>query len=57
MLRYIDLRESIVFAPETVLSDWSSDISKLLTLMESTCHLISERTWLTKCKVLGGQVA
>lgn len=28
-------------APETALSDWSSDMSKLLGLMESTCHLIN----------------
>lgn len=28
-------------APEAVLSDWSSDMSKLLGLMENTCHLIN----------------
>lgn len=28
-------------APEIVLSDWASDISKMLNLMESTCHLIN----------------
>ncbi len=27
--------------PETVLSDWSSDMGKLLGLMENTCHLIN----------------
>jgi 26S proteasome regulatory subunit N5 len=27
--------------PETVLSDWSSDMDKLLGLMENTCHLIN----------------
>jgi 26S proteasome regulatory subunit N5 len=28
-------------APEVVLTDWASDIGKMLNLMESTCHLIN----------------
>jgi 26S proteasome regulatory subunit N5 len=28
-------------APEAVLSDWASDMGKLLSVMESTCHLIN----------------
>ena len=34
--------------PTEVLSDWSSDIGKLLTLMESTCHLINRENMVYK---------
>jgi 26S proteasome regulatory subunit N5 len=34
--------------PEEVLSEWSSDISKLLNLMESTCHLINRENMVYK---------
>lgn len=34
--------------PEAVLSDWSSDIGKLLTLMETTCHLINRENMVHK---------
>ena len=28
--------------PEETLSDWAADISKLLTLVDETCHLINQ---------------
>lgn len=34
--------------PEEVLSEWSSDISKLLNIMESTCHLINRENMVYK---------
>ena len=34
--------------PEEVLSDWSSDISKMLQLMEGTCHLINRENMVYK---------
>lgn len=34
--------------PAAVLSDWSSDISQLLSLMESTCHLINRENMVHK---------
>ena len=34
--------------PEAVLSDWSSDMGKLLGLMESTCHLINREVMVHK---------
>lgn len=34
--------------PAEVLSDWSSDIGKLLTMMESTCHLINRENMVYK---------
>lgn len=34
--------------PEEVLSDWSSDIGKMLHLMESTCHLINREVMVYK---------
>lgn len=34
--------------PEEVLSAWSSDIGKMLNLMESTCHLINRETMVYK---------
>ena len=34
--------------PETVLSDWSSDMDKLLGLMENTCHLINREEMVHK---------
>ena len=34
--------------PETVLSDWSSDMGKLLGLMENTCHLINRERMVHK---------
>ena len=33
---------------EQILTSWSADISKLLTLMESTCHLINRETMVHK---------
>ena len=36
--------------PEEVLSDWSSDISKMLGLMESTSHLINREIMVHKAK-------
>lgn len=33
---------------EEILSDWSSDINKLLNLMESTCHLINRENMVYK---------
>lgn len=33
---------------EVVLSDWSSDIGKLLNMMESTCHLINRENMIYK---------
>ena len=33
---------------ESVLSDWASDVSKMLTLMENTCHLINRETMVYK---------
>jgi 26S proteasome regulatory subunit N5 len=35
-------------AAETVLSDWASDVHKMLSLMESTCHLINRETMVHK---------
>ena len=35
-------------APEAVLSDWASDIGKMLNLMESTCHLINRENMIYK---------
>ena len=32
--------------PDEVLQDWSSDISKMLSLVEMTCHLINKETML-----------
>ena len=34
--------------PAEVLSDWSSDIGKLLSLMETTCHLINRENMVYK---------
>lgn len=34
--------------PEEVLSDWSSDIGRMLRLMESTCHLINRENMVYK---------
>jgi 26S proteasome regulatory subunit N5 len=34
--------------PEIVLSDWAGDVGKMLTLMESTCHLINRETMVNK---------
>jgi 26S proteasome regulatory subunit N5 len=34
--------------PETVLSDWSSDMDKLLGIMENTCHLINREQMVHK---------
>jgi 26S proteasome regulatory subunit N5 len=34
--------------PTTILSDWSSDIGKMLNLMESTCHLINRENMVHK---------
>lgn len=34
--------------PASVLSDWSSDIGQLLSLMESTCHLINREKMVHK---------
>ena len=39
---------SVSLPVETVLSDWSSDISKLLHIMESTCHLINRENMIYK---------
>ena len=33
---------------ESVLSDWAGDVSKMLTLMETTCHLINRETMVYK---------
>ena len=35
-------------APEEVLSEWNSDISKLLSLMEATCHLVNRENMVHK---------
>eukprot|EP01034_Spumella_vulgaris_P024809 gene24809-31190_t len=35
-------------APETVLSDWASDMGKLMQLMEGTCHLINRENMVHK---------
>ncbi len=35
-------------SPESVLSDWSSDMGKLLGLMENTCHLINRERMVHK---------
>jgi len=35
-------------APEAVLSDWASDMGKLLGIMESTCHLINRENMVHK---------
>lgn len=35
-------------APEAILSDWASDIGKMLNLMESTCHLINRENMIYK---------
>ena len=35
-------------APEAVLSDWSSDVSQMMRLMESTCHLINREVMVHK---------
>jgi 26S proteasome regulatory subunit N5 len=37
-------------APENILSDWACDVSKMLTLMESTCHLINRENMVHKIK-------
>lgn len=34
--------------PESVLSDWAGDVSKMLSLMETTCHLINRETMVYK---------
>lgn len=34
--------------PAAVLSDWASDIGKMLSLMESTCHLINRENMVHK---------
>ena len=42
----------IVFAkpqsPDEVLQDWASDISKMLSLVETTCYLINKETMMHK---------
>lgn len=35
---------------DAVLSDWASDVGKLLSLMESTCHLINRENMVNKAK-------
>ena len=35
-------------APEAILSDWASDMGKLMNLMESTCHLINRENMVHK---------
>jgi 26S proteasome regulatory subunit N5 len=35
-------------APEAVLSDWASDMGKLMNLMEGTCHLINRENMVHK---------
>jgi 26S proteasome regulatory subunit N5 len=35
-------------APNDLLNDWSSDISEMLTLLESTCHLIHKENMIHK---------
>lgn len=35
-------------APEEVLSEWNHDISKLLSLMEATCHLVGRENMVHK---------
>ncbi len=35
---------------ESVLSDWASDMSRMMTLMESTCHLINRENMVHKIK-------
>lgn len=35
-------------APEEVLSDWAGEISSMLSLMESTCHLINRENMVHK---------
>jgi len=35
-------------APEAVLSDWSSDVTQMMRLMESTCHLINREIMVHK---------
>lgn len=35
-------------APEAVLTDWASDMGKLLGIMESTCHLINRENMVHK---------
>lgn len=35
-------------APEAILSDWASDMSKLMNLMEGTCHLINRENMVHK---------
>lgn len=35
-------------SPEEVLSEWSSDISKMMQLMETTCHLINRENMVHK---------
>ena len=32
--------------PDEVLEDWASDVSKMLSLVEMTCHLINKETML-----------
>lgn len=34
--------------PEQILSEWSSDVSKMMMLMESTCHLINRENMVYK---------
>ncbi len=34
--------------PEQILTEWSGDISKMLSLMESTCHLINRENMVHK---------
>ena len=34
--------------PESVLSDWAGDVSKMLNLMENTCHLINRETMVNR---------
>ena len=35
-------------SPEQVLTEWSSDVSKMMQLMESTCHLINRENMVYK---------
>ncbi len=36
--------------PEEVLSDWSSNVGSVLSLLESTCHLINRENMVHKIK-------
>ena len=43
--------------PEEALSDWAADISKMLTLVDNTCHLINKEHMVHKVREESNQTA